>query len=449
MTALNQSARIPSLQTDYRKPYLMLAVTLFSSMLLFLIIGVPIAFSVAGAALLTLLTMMPSMPLILVPMSMFNGMDSFPMMAIPFFVLAGELMNRGGISMQLVRFSQTLVGHIRGGLGHTNVVANAIMSSISGSALANIAAVGRVMIPAMRDEGYDRSFAASITIGASLLGPIIPPSITMVIFAVTANQSVGALFLAGIVPGLLICGGMMAVIYFRSRSRQYGTITPFSLRRVGHEFRRSILALLMPVIILGGIFGGIMTPTEAAAVAAFYALVVSAFVYRSITLNDVWEVALSTAKTTSFIMLVIGAARVFSDVMLSEDVPRQIATTMLSMSENPIVILLLINLILLIVGFVMDTTAAIIILVPVLMPVAAGLGIDPVNFGVLMTINLVIGMATPPVGVALFLGSEVSGLRVEQLAGPVALIITVHIAILLLVSFVPAVSLWLPGVFGY
>ncbi|MBN9888004.1 TRAP transporter large permease [Salipiger abyssi] len=427
----------------------MLATTLFLSMLMLLLMGVPIAFAVAGAALLAMVLLLPSMPLVLVPMSMFNGMDSFPMMAIPFFVLAGELMNRGGISMQLVRFSQSLVGHVRGGLGHTNVVANAIMSSISGSALANIAAVGRVMIPAMREEGYDRSFAASITIGASLLGPIIPPSITMVIFAVTANQSVGALFLAGILPGAIICAGMMALVYVRSRRRQYGTITAFSLRRVGQEFHRSFLALLMPVIILGGIFGGIMTPTEAAAVAAFYALVVSMLIYRSISLKEIWQVALSTTKTTSFIMLVIGAARVFSDVMLSEGVPEQIAGAMLSLSENPVILLLLINLLLLIVGFVMDTTAAIIILVPVLMPVATQIGIDPVSFGVLMSINLVIGMATPPVGVALFLGSEVSGLRVEQLAGPVALVILVHIATLLLVSFVPAVSLWLPEFFGY
>ena len=427
----------------------MLATTLFASMLLLLVMGVPIAFAVAGAALLAMVTLLPSMPLILVPMSMFNGIDSFPMMAIPFFVLAGELMNRGGISMQLVRFSQSLVGHVRGGLGHTNVVANSIMSSISGSALANIAAVGRVMIPAMRDEGYDRSFAASVTIGASLLGPIIPPSITMVIFAVTANQSVGALFLAGVVPGLLIGGGMMVLVYVRSRIKGYGTITPFSLRRVATEFRRSILALLMPIIILGGIFGGIMTPTEAAAVAAFYALLVSVLIYRSITLMDIWQVALSTTKTTSFIMLVIGAARVFSDVMLSEGVPAQIAHAMLSLSQNPVIVLLLINLLLLIVGFVMDTTAAIIILVPVLIPVATELGVDPVSFGVLMSINLVIGMATPPVGVALFLGSEVSGIPLDRLAGPVALVITIHIATLLLVSFVPAVSLWLPGLFGY
>ncbi|QFT48938.1 TRAP transporter large permease [Roseivivax sp. THAF30] len=427
----------------------MLALTLFVSMLVFLLMGVPVAFAIAAAALLTVEFLLPSMPLVLLPMSMFNGMDSFPMMAIPFFVLAGELMNRGGISMQLVQFSQSVVGHVRGGLGHTNIVSNAIMSSISGSALANIAAVGRVMIPAMRKDGYDQSFATSITIGASLLGPIIPPSITMVIFAVTANQSVGALFLAGIVPGLLICFGMMAVVYVRSRQRNFGTIVPFSFKRVWTEFRGSIVALFMPFIILGGIFGGIMTPTEAAAVAAFYALVVSVVFYRTITIKDLWNVALSTAKTTSFIMLVIGAARVFSDVMLSEGVPGQIAQALLGLSANPIILLLLINLLLLIVGFVMDTTAAIIILVPVLMPVAIELGIDPITFGVLMSINLVIGMATPPVGVALFLGSEVSGLRVEQIAGPVALMLTVHLAVLMLVTFVPAVSIWLPGLFGY
>lgn len=427
----------------------MLAGVLFGSMAGLLAIGVPVVFAVGAAALIALYLVVDTMPLVIVPMSMFNGMDSFPMMAIPFFVLAGELMNRGGISIQLVNFSKTLVGHIAGGLGHSNVVANAIMAAISGSALANIAAVGRVLIPAMEKEGYDRDFATSITIGASLLGPIIPPSITMVIFAVTAGESVGALFLAGVVPGLLIALGMMLIIYVRSRQRGYGHVQKFSASAVAREFRSSFLALLMPIIILGGIFAGIMTPTEAAAVAVLYAFVLGFFIYRELTLADLWNILLRTGMTTSFIMLIIGAARIFSDIMLSEAVPQTIAAAMLDLSQNPYILLLLINILLLFVGCVMDTTAAIIILVPVLMPVVQSIGMDPLLFGVVMSINLVIGMATPPIGVALYLGAEVSGSKVERIIPSLMAILGVHIFVLLLVTYVPPVALWLPQALGY
>ncbi|MAK56807.1 MAG: C4-dicarboxylate ABC transporter permease [Pusillimonas sp.] len=409
----------------------------------------PVIFAVGAAALLTVVLFMPTMPLIVMPMSMFNGMDSFPMMAVPFFILAGELMNRGGISLRLVSFSKTLVGHIQGGLGHTNVVANAIMAAISGSALANIAAVGRVLIPAMEKENYNKDVAASITIAASLLGPIIPPSITMVIFAVTANQSVGAIFLAGVVPGLLIAAGMMLLVYFWSKKRGYGKVRAFSVRAVVKEGKNSLFALFMPVTILGGIFSGVMTPTEAAAVAVLYALVIGLFVYRELKLKDLWAILLRTGMTTSFIMLIIGAARIFSDVMLAESMPQAIAAGMLSITENPYFLLLLINVLLLLVGCVVDTTAAIIILVPVLMPVVQAAGMDPILFGVVMSLNLVIGMATPPIGVALYLGAEVAGTRVERIIPPMLALLGVHIAVLLLISYVPAVGLWLPGVFGY
>ncbi|MFA5664287.1 TRAP transporter large permease [Castellaniella sp.] len=427
----------------------MLAATLFGLMAAFLVLGVPVVFAVGAAATLAVVLLVDTMPLLVVPMSMFNGMDSFPMMAVPFFILAGELMNRGGISLRLVNFSKTLVGHITGGLGHSNVVANAIMAAISGSALANIAAVGRVLIPAMKKEKYPVEIAASLTICSSLLGPIIPPSITMVIFAVTAGQSVGALFLGGVVPGLLIALGMMAVIYFWSRRRGYGEVQPFSGKAVWREARNSGFALLMPVIILGGIFTGVMTPTEAAAVAVLYALLIGIFVYRELTFRELWRILLSTGMTTSFIMLIIGAARIFSDVMLSEAVPQSIASAMLGVSDNPYILLLLINVLLLLVGCVMDTTAAIIILVPVLMPVIQSIGVDPVLFGVIMSLNLVIGMATPPIGVALYLGAEVSGCRVERIIPSMSVLLGVHIFVLLLISYVPTVALWLPHALGY
>lgn len=427
----------------------MLATLLFALMVIFLAIGVPVVFAIGAAALIAVVLLVDTMPLLIVPMSMFNGMDSFPMMAVPFFILAGELMNLGGISLRLVNFSKTLVGHITGGLGHANVVANAIMAAISGSALANIAAVGRVLIPAMEEENYDREAAASITICASLLGPIIPPSITMVIFAVTANQSVGALFLGGVVPGLLIALGMMVVIYFWSRRRGFGKVKPFTIQAVLREGKRSGFALLMPIIILGGIFSGIMTPTEAAAVAALYAFAIGMFVYRELSVGDLWSVLLRTGMTTAFIMLIIGTARIFSDVMLSEAIPQSIASGMLSITENSLLLLLLINILLLFVGCVMDTTAALIILVPVLMPIVQVIGVDPILFGIMMSMNLVIGMATPPVGVALYLGAEVSGCRVERLIPPVTVLLGVHVAVLMLVANVPVVTLGLPRLLGY
>lgn len=427
----------------------MLAAVLFGTMVGLLAVGVPVVFATGAAALITIIFFLPTMPPVIVPMGMFNGMDSFPMMAIPFFILAGEFMNRGGISIQLINFSKTLVGHIPGALGHTNVVSNAMMSAISGSALAQIAALGRVLIPAMEKEGYDKPFATSLTISASLLGPIIPPSITMVIFAVTAGESVGALFLAGVVPGLIVSFAMMALVYHRSRKYNYGTVVPFSTMRVLRELKVSSPSLLMPVLILGGIFGGVMTPTEAAAVSALYAFVLGFFFYRELTLKDTWDILLRTGMMTAFIMLIVGAARVFSDVMVSEAVPQAIASAMLGLSSDPYVLLLLINLMLLVVGTFMDTTAAIIILVPVLMPVVEQIGMDPLLFGVVMCINLVIGMATPPIGVALFMGAEVGGVKVESLMKTLLPLLAIHVVVLLLVTYVPPVALWLPRVLGY
>jgi len=380
---------------------------------------------------------------------MFNGIDSFPMMAVPFFVLAGELMNLGGLSHRLIAISMAVTGSLRGGLGHATVLANALMAAISGSALANVAAVGRVLIPSMEKEGYEKDFAASLAISASLLGPIIPPSITMVIFAVTAGQSVGALFLAGIVPGLLIILGLMAVVHRRATTRDYPVGPSFSGRRLFDALRLGLLPLMMPVIILGGIFGGIMTPTESAAVAVVYALIIGMFVYRSFGWRDLGPVFVRTGLVTGFVMLILGGARVFSDVMLAEGVAEMIARGLLTLSDNKYVILLLINVILFIVGCVMDTTAAIIILVPVLLPVILKLNVDPLLFGIVMCINLVIGMATPPVGVALYLGAQVAGVRVERIIRTIGPLLLIHVAVLFLVTYVPDVALWLPHALGY
>ena len=427
----------------------MVGIVMFGGMLLLMLLGVPILFAIGIAAMAGVLTVPGGVPWIVVPSSIFNGMNSFPLMAIPFFVLAGELMNRGGISRRLVEFAVALIGHIRGGLGHANVVANAMMSAVSGSALANIAAVGRVMIPEMERKGYERGFATGITVSSSLLGPIIPPSITMVIYAVTAGASIGGLFLAGVVPGLMIAGLLMLAIWFHARRRGYPVNERFSFRAVLRTGREAIIALMMPLIILGGIFGGVMTPTESAAVAVAYALFVGMFVFREIKLRDVAEIFASTGVLMGFILLIVGAARIFSDLLAQEAVPQAIAVWVLSLTSNEILLILLINLMLLVVGCLMDTTAAIIILVPILLPIATALGIDPLLFGVMMCINLVIGLATPPVGVALYLGADVAKLRVEQVIRFTAPLLLIHIAVLMAITFVPAISLSLPRALGY
>lgn len=427
----------------------MLGLVMFGGMLALMLIGVPILFAIGLASATGIMVVGPAAPWIIIPSSMFNGMDSFPLMAIPFFLLAGELMNRGGISRRLVAFATALVGHIRGGLGHANVVANAMMSAVSGSALANIAAVGRVMIPVMSERGYEREFATGITISSSLLGPIIPPSITMVIYAVTAGASIGGLFLAGVVPGVLMALGLMLVIYVRARRKNYPVNERFSGWAVLKTGKEAIIALMMPVIILGGIFGGVMTPTEAAAVAVAYAMFVGLFIFRELTLKDMGEIFVSTGVLTGFVMLIVGTARVFSDILAQEAVPQVIAGAVLSITDNEILLLLLVNILLLLVGCVMDTTAAIIILVPILLPVVSALGVDPLLFGVIMCINLVIGLATPPVGVALYLGSNVAGIKVERVIWATMPLLLVQIVVLLLVTYVPAIGLSLPRAFGY
>lgn len=427
----------------------MVGLTLFGGMLVFMLLGIPIVFSIGLAAILATFVIGAAAPLLVVPSSMFNGMDSFPLMAIPFFILAGELMNRGGIAERLVAFANSIVGHIRGGLGHATVLSNTMLAMDTGSALAQVAAIGRIMIPAMERHGYPRAFATALTCSASLIGPIIPPSITMVIYAVAAGASVGGLFLAGVVPGLLMGGSLMAYLYFRSLVRRERPEQRFSVSEVLRTGRSALLALLMPVIILGGIFAGIMTPTESAAVAVLYAVLTGALVFRRLSWRDLYQCLLTTGIITSFIMLIVGAARIFSDLLASEGVPQAIVAALVQVTSDPTLLLLLVNLLLLGVGCLMDTTAAIIILTPVLLPVVTQAGVDPKLFGIIMCINLVIGMATPPVGVALYLASEVGKVRIERVMAAIWPLLLVQVAVLLFISYVPRVSLALPRYFGF
>jgi len=419
-------------------------------MLVLLAAGVPVVFSIGLAAVGGILVIGPGAPWIMIPNSMFNGMDSFPLMAVPFFVLAGELMNRGGITLRLVRFAGAIVGRIRGGLAHANIVSSMLFAGITGSALADTAAIGSILIPAMKEEGYEADFSAAVTASSSLIGPIIPPSITMVILGVTAGVSIGGLFLAGVLPGILIGFGLMGVAYFISRRRGYGVRTE---RITGREFltrlKEALLALLMPVIILGGIFGGIMTPTESAAVAVLYALLVGMFVFRELKVRDLGGIFLRSGLVTAFIMLIVGVARIFSDLLASEQIPQQLSQSLLSLTQSPWLILLLINVFLLFVGAVMDTSAAIIILVPVLFPVAVSIGVDPLTFGIIMSINLIIGLATPPLGVCLFVAAGIAKISVERLVLAIWPFLLVEIGVLILITYVPGLAISVPRFFGY
>ena len=419
-------------------------------MLALLALGVPIAFCIALASTVAILMVGPSAPWIIVPNSMLNGMDSFPLMAAPFFVLAGDLMNRGGITVRLVNFANLLVGGIRGGLAQSNVVASMLFAGITGSALADTAAIGRILIPAMEREGYDRAYAAAITASSSIIGPVIPPSITMVLFGVTAGVSIGGLFLAGVVPGVLIGIGLMTMAYVTARRRGFPVREVPVTRQVAWRISRdALIALMMPAIILGGIFGGVMTPTESAAVAVLYAVVVGVFVLRELSLRDLWTALLRSGMTTASIMFIVGAARIFADMLGSEQVPEQLALIVLALSDDRWVILLLINVFLLLVGAVMDTSAAIIILVPVLLPVAASIGIDPLTFGIIMCVNLIIGLATPPLGVCLFVASDIARISVDRLVAAIWPFLLLEIGVLLLITYVPGLAIALPRLAGF
>lgn len=419
-------------------------------MLALLALGVPIAFCIGLASAVAILMVGPSAPWIIVPNSMLNGMDSFPLMAVPFFVLAGDLMNRGGITVRLVNFANLLVGGIRGGLAQSNVVASMLFAGITGSALADTAAIGRILIPAMEREGYDRAYAAAITASSSIIGPVIPPSITMVLFGVTAGVSIGGLFLAGVVPGVLIGVGLMTMAYVTARRRGFPVReVPVTRQLAWRISRDALIALMMPAIILGGIFGGVMTPTESAAVAVLYAVVIGVFVLRELTLRDLGAALLRSGMTTASIMLIVGTARIFADMLGSEQVPEQLALIVLSLSEDRWVILLLINVFLLLVGAVMDTSAAIIILVPVLLPVAASIGIDPLTFGIIMCVNLIIGLATPPLGVCLFVASDIARISVERLVATIWPFLLLEIGVLLLITYVPGLATALPRLAGF
>ena len=420
--------------------------------LILLAVGMPVLFALLIAPGLISLIMDPRGPAMLNVLlrNVFNGIDSFLLMAIPFFILAGNLMNRGGITLRLVDFAQSLIGHVRGGLAHVNIMSSMLFAGLSGSAVADTSALGSMLIPAMEKNGYSRKFAAAVTAASSVIGPIIPPSGIMIIYAGTIEGvSVAALFAAGIVPGILVGLSLMGVTWILARKHNFPVASRrATLRERGRATRRAILPLLTPVIILGGILSGIFTPTEASAVAVAYALVLSLFIMRSVKFSEIPLIFVRSAIAASVVLLLVGAAVAFKTVVSTSHAPQLITGWFLSVSEEPLILLFLINILLLIVGMFLDAGPAIVILGPILAPVFIGLGVDPTHFAIIMSVNLTIGLATPPMGLVLFTAASISGLRVDVIARTMIPFLAVEILAILLITFVPPISMTVPRLLG-
>ncbi|WP_271270713.1 TRAP transporter large permease [Aliamphritea hakodatensis] len=414
-------------------------------------IGVPVFFVLLMAPTISLLIDGQSGMLTQVISRLFNGMFSFPLMAIPLFLLAGECMNNGGITLRLVNFAQTLIGHIRGGLAQVNIFTSVLFAGLSGSAVADASALGSMLIPAMEKNGYSRRFAAAVTAASAVIGPIIPPSIIMIIYAFIMQVSPAALFAAGIIPGLIIAASLMLVTAVIARKRQ---LPVMETKATGAEriqaARHAVLPLLTPVILLGGILGGIFTPTEAAGVAAFYAFFISLFVIKTMTWRDLPGVFKRAAVSSAVIMVVIGASVSFAWLATVSGIPQEFAAWILDLTGSVLLLLLLLNILLFAVGMILDAGPAILILGPILSPVFVNqLGMDPLHFAIIMCVNVTVGLITPPMGLVLFVTSNVSRERLELILRELFPYLAVEILIILLITYVPAISLTLPRLLNF
>ena len=418
---------------------------LFGVLVLCLVLRVPIGISLGLSSLATIFCSGVVQPTYMAQ-TLVTGCDSFPLMAVPFFILAGELMATGGISRRLLNIADAFLGRKYGGLAHVTVVACMFFAAISGSGPATVAAIGGLTIPTMIKQGYDTGYSGAIAAAAGSIGVVIPPSIPMVMYSVATGASVGALFLGGIIPGLIIGLSLMLYTKWYCTKRQYinKESQPFSWRTVGHSLADGIWALLVPVIILGGIYGGIFTPTEAAAVAVAYGLIIGAFVYKELKFKDLVGIFANASLTTATIMIILGTANTFGRILTMQKVPGHIAAFFQSITDSRIVILLLINLLLLFVGCFMETNAAIIILAPIFLPVVQAMGVDPVNFGIVMVINLAIGFITPPLGVNLFVAANVAQTTLGKICRGIVPIIGVMILDLMLFTYLEPIVMFLP-----
>lgn len=416
---------------------------MFIIFLILLFTRVPIAYSLGISAAVYLL--LEGIPFNIVAEKMYAGMDSFTMVCIPSFILAGNLMNTGGITKRIVAFCNVFVGHIRGALAYINILASVLFAGISGTALADVASLGSMLIPAMKDEGYDADFSVAITASTSVVGPIIPPSVPMVIAGTLTNLSIAKLFVGGIMPGLIMGLGFIIPTYYMAKKRNYPKHERVPMKERVKIIKDVIWALLMPIILMVGILSGIFTPTEASIVTVLYAFVVGIFIYKEIKLKDIFPIFRDTVIAAGSVIILVGIANLFAWILTSERVPQTIANGILSITENPILVILIMNIVLLFTGMFMESIAAIIIMIPVLLPVATAIGMSPIHFSIMAILNLMIGLVTPPVGLCLTTAAQIGKISTGRAIKANAPFLVVLLLILALVSYVPAVTTFLPG----
>ncbi len=422
----------------------MTTAALFIMLLLFMLIGMPIAVALGLSSVLTILFFSQG-SLAALALKLLNTADHFTLLSIPFFILSGTFMTTGGVARRMVHFANACIGHFRGGLGMASVLACMLFAAVSGSSPATVVAVGSIVIAGMVKSGYSRDFAAGVICNAGTLGILIPPSIVMVVYAASTETSVGQLFLAGIVPGIVLGVMMMFAIYVRARMLNLPLQPRASMKEILTAGRESMWGLMLLVIILGGIYGGVFTPTEAAAVAAVYAFFVAIFVHRDITMKDVPRVLVDAAKISVMLMFLIANAMLFAYVLTTERIPQEIAEHIIAMGLSPWQFLIVVNLLLLVAGNFMEPTGIILILAPILLPIAVQLGIDPVHFGIIMVVNMEIGMVTPPVGLNLFVTSGITGMTIMEVVRAAMPWLSVLVVFLIMITYLPTISLWLPG----
>ncbi len=406
-------------------------------------VGFPVAVALGGSSLIFIWVTGLTSDLA-VAHRMIHGVNSFPLIAVPFFILVGNLMNSAGITDRIFNFAKAAVGWMPGGLGHVNVASSVIFAGMSGAAVADAGGLGTIEIRAMRNAGYDLDFSVAVTAASSTIGPIIPPSLGLVIYGVLSSTSIGQLFAAGFIPGMLMAVSLMIMVAWYSHRRGYPRDARFSFTMLWRTFCSAALSLTTPIIIVGGILSGVFTPTEAAIAAVFYALLLGVVIYRTLTWRSILRICMETVETTAIIMLIVAGASIFAWILSSSRTAEQFASVILGFTDNKYLILLAINVILLIIGLFMETIAAMTILVPVLLPAAVLIGIDPVHFGIIMVLNLMIGLVTPPVGLVLYVLSRVSGLRFEECVRATMPFLIPLVVTLIFINLIPELSMWLP-----
>ncbi|QQZ28692.1 TRAP transporter large permease subunit [Thiothrix subterranea] len=425
----------------------MSALIIFGLLILLMLTGMPISIAL-GLTVLTFLFTMTSVPIEAVALKLFTGIEKFEIMAIPFFILAGNFLTHGGVAKRMIVFASSMVGHWHGGLGLAGVLACALFAAVSGSSPATVVAIGAILLPAMVKAGFPKQFGAGVITTSGALGILIPPSIVMVMYSVATNTSVGALFMAGVVPGFLLAMFLGLTTWYRARKNNYPRQPKASFAMRAKAFRESMWGLLLIVVVMGGIYTGIFTPTEAAAMSAVYAFIVAVFVYKDMGLKDVPKVLLNSASMSAMLLYIITNAVMFSFIMTNEQIPQSLAEWMLAQGMGPIIFLLAVNVLLLMAGNFMEPSSIVLIFAPILFPMAMKLGIDPVHFGILMVVNMEVGMCHPPVGLNLYVASGITKMGITELTIAVWPWLLTMLGFLVLVTYVPAISLWLPRLMG-